>query len=112
MEEKKSGRYPWGSDENNGEAKEETNDVEKTILEMINSMADVGERISTSESWEGITDDELVTLGAICTWVTANANNEYNNRWGYSNDPDEPDVYYDLVSTKMLEKGLIKQDIF
>lgn len=110
MEEKKSGRYPWGSDENNGEVKEETNDVEKTILEMINSMADVGERISASGSWEGITDDELVTLGAICTWVTAVASNEYNSRYDFG--PDDPDVYYDLVSAKMLAKGLIEQDLF
>ena len=35
---------------------------------------------------------------------------KYNNRYDFG--PDDPDVYYDLVNTKMLANGLIEQDLF
>ena len=108
MEEKKNGRYPWNSDENNGEVEKEMSDKNDKFMQTIESMKELGNKLTASGSWDDASDEDLINLGAVCTWLCAVSYDEYISR--NNADFDDSDEYYNLISEKMMECGLIEQE--
>lgn len=106
MEEKKSGRYPWNSDEDNDKvAEEEMSEEEKRLNQLLSDVEDICGRLYTTGSWDSISDADLIKIGAVSTFLLCTARQEYEDRIGL--EQIEEDVFGCLIGEELENVGLL-----
>ena len=79
------------------------------LIEAVNDVSNIMEKVKETNSWESLTDDDIIKVGLIFASMASAMNQLYNER--HLLDEDDWNTFGTLLDNKAIEMGFC-DDIF